>query len=63
VQGDRIILYQEECASAQGYEFHDDQYSFELSGDSIRFTTISNACPDHVAETILTSRPWTRVRR
>jgi hypothetical protein len=35
--------------------------TYELLGDSLSFTTVTNSCPDQVAETILTSRPWERV--
>jgi hypothetical protein len=60
VQRNRIVLHREECASAQGYRFHENEYRWKLSGNTLRFTTASNSCPDRVAETILTSRPWSR---
>ena len=60
VDGDTITLIDEECATETGYELYDNQYRYELQGDSLTFTTVENSCPDQVAETILTSRPWTR---
>ena len=60
VDGDTIFLIDEECATEVGYEFYDNEYRYELQGDSLTFTTVDNSCPDQVAETILTSRPWTR---
>ena len=63
VAGNTIALKQEECASgAGGYDYYDNEYRFELHGNSLSFTTVSNSCPDQVAETILTSRAWTGLR-
>jgi hypothetical protein len=63
VDGDSIVLQDEECASESGgYDYYDNEYRYDLQGDSLSFTTVTNSCPDQVAETILTSRPWTRVR-
>jgi hypothetical protein len=62
VQGNLLALHQEECQSPQGYVFHENEYRWDLSGNSLRFSTISNSCPDRVAETILTSRTWSKVR-
>jgi hypothetical protein len=63
VQDDHILLKQEECAGkASGYHFYDNEYRFELCGHSLSFTTVTNSCPDRIAETILTSRDWTRLR-
>jgi hypothetical protein len=63
IDGDSIVLKDEECASESGgYDYYDNEYRYELQGDSLSFTTVTNSCPDQVAETILTSRPWTRVR-
>lgn len=61
VSGDSIMLLDEECATETGVEFYDNEYQWDLQGESLTFTTVSNSCPDQVAETILTSRPWTRV--
>jgi hypothetical protein len=62
VDGDSIVLQDEECASESGgYEYYDNEYRYELQGDSLSFTTVTNSCPDEVAETILTSQPWTHV--
>ena len=63
VDGDSVMLKGEECATESGgYEYYDNEYRYEVGGDSLSFTTVTNSCPDQVAETILTSRPWTRVR-
>jgi hypothetical protein len=63
VEGDSIVLEDEECATESGgYEYFDNEYRYDLQGESLTFTTVSNSCPDQVAETILTSSPWTRVR-
>jgi hypothetical protein len=64
VEGDSIVLKQEECACGPGcgYNFYDNEYRYKLRGKSLSFTTVSNSCPDRVAETILTSRPWARLR-
>jgi hypothetical protein len=62
VEGDSIVLKQEECArEAGGYDFYDNEYRYERRGKSFSFTTVTNSCPDRVAETILTSRAWTRL--
>jgi hypothetical protein len=60
VDGDVLKLEDEECAQETGYAFYDNEYRWELSGSTLTLTTVSNDCPDQVAETILTSRPWTR---
>jgi hypothetical protein len=61
VLSDRLELRQEECAAESGgYTFHDNEYAWSLEGDTLTIAAVSNACPDRVAETILTSRPWTR---
>jgi hypothetical protein len=63
VDGDSIVLQDEECANESGgYDYYDNEYRYDLQGDSLSFTTVTNSCPDQVSETILTSRPWTRVR-
>lgn len=60
VDGDVLELNDEECAQTTGYAFYDNEYRWELSGSRLTLTTVKNDCPDRVAETILTSRPWTR---
>ena len=60
VDGDRLLLKQEECAAGGDIAFYDNEYSYTLTGSKLTITTISNQCPDRVAETILTSRPWTK---
>jgi hypothetical protein len=58
--GDRLTLTKEECAQKVGYAFYDNEYGWVLSGSTLKLATVENKCPDHVAETILTSRPWTK---
>jgi hypothetical protein len=63
VDGDRFILEQEECGgigASTTTTFHDNEYSWRLDGSTLRLTTEKNDCPDHVAETILTSSGWTK---
>jgi hypothetical protein len=60
VDGDALKLQDEECAQHTGYAFYDNEYRWELSGSTLTLTTVKNDCPDRVAETILTSRPWTK---
>jgi hypothetical protein len=62
VDGDHLTLVKEECAQDSGYVFYDNEYSWEMSGTTLELTTVENNCPDHVAETILTSGPWTKTR-
>ena len=62
VDGSSIILDEEECADpAAAYVFYDNEYTWRLDGEQLTFRAESNSCPDRVAETILTSRPWRRV--
>lgn len=58
VDGDVLKLMNEECAV--GSTFYDNEYRWELSGSTLTLTTIESQCPDRVAETILTSGPWTK---
>ena len=61
IDDDVLTLTQEECAQDVGYAFYDNQYSWELGGSStLTLATVENDCADRVAETILTSRPWTK---
>jgi hypothetical protein len=60
VDGDTLKLEQEECAQKLGYVFYDNEYSWKLDGSTLTITTVNNQCPDRVAETILTSHPWTK---
>ncbi|MEA2440890.1 MAG: hypothetical protein QOH76_2314 [Thermoleophilaceae bacterium] len=60
VSGDRIVLTKEECAAGGSPHFYDNEYSFKQAGKTLRFTKVRNSCSDRVAETILTSEPWTR---
>jgi hypothetical protein len=61
VDGDRIHLRREECAAGGTEHFYDNEYRYELAGKRLTLTKARNKCPDRVAETILTSRPWTKV--
>lgn len=60
VDGDRLLLLDEECAASGETKFYDNEYRWELSGGTLTITKIKNQCSDRVAETILTSRPWTK---
>jgi hypothetical protein len=60
VDGDVLRLEDEECAETTGYVLYDNEYRWELSGSTLTLTTVTNDCPDKVAETILTSQPWTK---
>jgi hypothetical protein len=60
VAGDHLRLLQEECAAGGDTQFFDNEYSFTLEGDTLTIATVTNQCADHVAETILTSEPWTK---
>ena len=60
VDGDRLLLEDEECAEGTGYAFYDNEYNWELTGSTLTLSTVKNDCRDRVAETILTSQPWTK---
>jgi hypothetical protein len=61
-RGGTVLLRQEDCAAAGNQHFYDSRYRYTVSGGTLRFTTVSNGCKDKVAQTILTSRPWHRMR-
>jgi hypothetical protein len=58
VDGNQLKLLQEECAASGETQFFDNAYSYDVEGDTLRITTVTNQCADRVAETILTSEPW-----
>lgn len=60
VEGDRLRLLDEECAAGGEQKFYNNEYRWKISGGELRITTVANQCSDRVAETILTSRPWTK---
>jgi len=60
VAGDRLRLLQEECAAGGDTQFFDNEYSYEVQGDTLTISVVKNQCADLVAETILTSEPWTK---
>jgi hypothetical protein len=60
VSADRIVLKKEECGAGGTTHFYDNEYRFTQTGKALRFTRLRNSCPDRVAETILTSEPWTK---
>ena len=60
VDGDTLVLENEECAANGTTTFYDNEYSWQLDGSMLSLTTVKNDCPDHVAETILTSNSWTK---
>jgi hypothetical protein len=61
VDGARLLLLNEECAAGGEQEFYDNEYRWKLDGETLTLTEVENQCPDDVALTILTSRPWTKV--
>jgi hypothetical protein len=61
VEGTNILLHQEECTASGGEKLYDNEYSYKVTGQTLRFTTIKNQCSDRVAQTVLTSEPWTRI--
>lgn len=61
VAGDRLLLLKEECAAGGESEFYDNEYRWKLDGETLTLTEVENQCPDEVALTILTSRPWKKV--
>ena len=63
VQGTDILLHNEECAAGGTERFYENEYSYTLAGKTLTFTTVKNQCRDHVAQTILTSEPWTKTGR
>jgi hypothetical protein len=59
--GDTVTLKQEGCfTDGVGYRFHDNVYRYALSGDTLRFVVVRNACRDRFAERILTTRTFRR---
>jgi hypothetical protein len=59
--GDTVTLKQEGCfTDGVGYRFHDNVYRYALSGDTLRFTVVRNACKDRFAERVLTTRTFRR---
>jgi hypothetical protein len=60
VEGDRVLLHREECASGGQARFYENEYRYNLRGKTLTFTKVKNSCPDEVALTILTSEPWTK---
>ena len=60
VEGDRLLLVNEECAAGGSEQFYDNTYAWKLTGTRLSLSTVANECGDHVAETILTSHPWAK---
>jgi len=48
-------------AASGDEQFFDNTYSYQVQGGTLRITTVDNQCADRVAETILTSEPWTKL--
>jgi hypothetical protein len=60
VEGSKITLRREGCfVKGSGYRLYDNVYRYAISGDTLTFTVVKNACKDRVAERILTARPFT----
>ncbi len=61
VSGDTIKLTGQECEKAGGgYKIVSSTYRWKLDGPGLRLTAVATACPDKIAETILSSEPWKR---
>lgn len=63
VQGRRLLLKDEECASTSGtepYTYVKSEYSWSVVGRQLRFSAVTIGCPDRVSSTLLTAGPWTR---
>lgn len=60
VRGNRVLLHREECAAGGTQRFYENEYSYELRANTLTFTKVRNSCADEVAQTILTSEPWTK---
>jgi hypothetical protein len=60
VDGDRLLLEHEICAAGGSQKFYDNEYSWVLEDTVLTLTTVKNQCADQVAETVLTSKPWTK---
>jgi hypothetical protein len=63
VDGRRLVLQHEECASTSGsepYTYVKSEYSWSVVGRQLRFSAVTIGCPDHVSSTLLTAEPWTR---
>jgi hypothetical protein len=63
VQGNNILLHNEECDAGGTATFYDNEYSYKLTGQTLTLTTIKNQCSDQVTRTILTSEPWRKTGR
>jgi len=58
-----LTLNQQECAPTDPggqYTLVTSSYQWKLTGRTLRLTTVKAGCPDKVADTILTARPWTK---
>lgn len=60
VDGNRLLLPNEECAASGSYVFYDNEYRWSLEDSTLTLTPVVNQCEDEVALTVLTSRPWTK---
>jgi hypothetical protein len=63
VNGNRLVLQHEECASTSGpapYTYVKSEYSWSIVGRHLRLSPVTVGCPDHVSSTLLTAEPWTR---
>jgi hypothetical protein len=60
-KGDTVTLRHEGCLTeGADYRFYDNVYRYTVSGDTLTFKVVKNACPDRHAEAILTSRAFRR---
>jgi len=60
VDGDRLLIRNEECAASGEYKSYDNDYKWKVSGKTLEITPVTNHYSDRVALTILTSQTWTK---
>jgi predicted double-glycine peptidase len=62
VSGNTLFLHGEECGNKAGTKttFVESEYRWNLSGKTLRLTSVKNGCPDKVDQTILTAKPYTK---
>lgn len=63
VQGNDVLLHNEECDAANSATLLDNSYSYKLAGQTLTFRTVKNHCSDQVSRTILTSETWRKTSR
>ena len=57
IDGDSLLTQDEECGAGAA-ALVKSEYGWEVSGPTLRFTTVHNGCSDGVTEFLLTDQPW-----